>query len=95
MPSSAVRLQAQVALHLLAGLANAPAPYPHQQVHPGPPATQVVLAAALVAEPGAVAVPVVKAVAVPPAAGRTGLMAIAELFSVQHRQRLEDVPPAA
>jgi len=95
MPPVSAWLQAQVVLHLLAGLAKAPAAHPHQQVHPGSAATQVVLAAALVAEPGATAVQVVKAIPVAPAAGRAGLVAIAELLSVQSRQRLEDLAPAA
>ena len=95
MPLGPGWINAQVALHFFAGLAEAPAPHPHQQVHPGSAATQVVLAAALVAEPGATAVPVVKAVAIPAAAGRAGLVAVAELLSAQPRQRLEDLPPAA
>ena len=95
MPPGPFRLQAQVALHLLAGLAEAPAAHPHKQVHPGSAATQVVLAAALVAEPGATPVPVVIAVAVPPAAGRAGLVAVAELLGVQPPKHLKDVPPAA
>lgn len=97
MPPVTAWLQAceEVALHLLAGLAVTPVANAHQQVHPCAAAAQVVLAAALVAEPGAVAVLVIKAVAIPPAAGRTGLVAIAELLSAQPRQRLEDVPPAA
>ena len=95
MPLATAWLQAQVALHLLAGLAVAPVANAHQQVHPCAASAQVVLAAALVAEPGAVTVLVIKAVAIPPAAGRTGLVAIAELLSAQPRQRLKDLPPAA
>ena len=95
MPPAPAWLKAQVALHFFTGLAEAPATHPHQQVHAGSAASQMVLAAALVAEPGATAISVIKAIAVPPPAGRAGLVAIAELLSVQPRQRLEDVPPAA
>ena len=68
--------QFQVALHRLTGLAVAPAPQPHQQIDPRAAAPQLVLAAALVAEPGAAALAVIKAVAIPTAAERAGLVAI-------------------
>ena len=95
MPSIPLRLNTEIALYLFAGLPEAPAAHPHQQIHPGPPTAQMVFAAALVAEPGAVAVPVVKAVAIPAPACGAGLVAIAELLGLQPCQHLENVSPAA
>ena len=58
-------------------------------------ATALVLAAALVAEPGAAAVLVIKAVAIRPATERAGLMAIAQLRVAQPCQGSKDLRPAA
>ena len=87
--------QFQVALHRLTGLAVAPAPQPHQQIDARASAAELVLAAALVAKPGAAALAVIKAVAIPAAAGRTSLMAVAELGRLQAGQSPEDGAPAA
>ena len=87
--------QAQMAFHFLAGLAKTPVAQPHQQVHPGAAATHVVLSSALIAEPGAAAIPVIKAVAVPAAADGARLMAVAQLFGGQSSQCLKDFAPAA
>ena len=90
-----IRHQAKEGLHLPGGLHKAPALPAQQQVDAGASAAALVLAAALVAEPGATAVLVVKAVAIRPAAERAGLMAIAELLAAQSRQGSQDLRPAA
>ena len=87
--------QFQVALHRLTGLAVAPVPQPHQQVDARASAAELVLAAALVAKPGAAALQVVKAVAIPAAAQRAGLVAAIELGRLQAAQGSEQVAPAA
>ena len=87
--------QRQVALNHLAGLGVVPVAQPHQQVNPRAAAPELVLAAALVAEPGAAALAVIKAVAIPAAAGRTRLVAAIELGRLQAGQRPEDGAPAA
>jgi hypothetical protein len=96
-PVSCIQLrhEAQIALHFFAGLAKTPVAQPHKQVHPGAAAAHVLLTAALVAEPGATAIAVIKAVAVPAAADGAGLMAVAQLIGGQSGQCLKDFAPAA
>ena len=91
----AIGHQAKEGLHLPGGLHKAPALPAHQQVHAGAGATALVLAAALVAEPGAAAVLVVKAVAIRAATKWTGLMAIPQLRFTQPCQGSKDLRPAA
>ena len=67
----------------------------HEEIHARSAAALVVLAAALVAEPGASAVLVVEAVAIGATAERAGLVAIGELISGEAAKILQQVRPPA
>jgi hypothetical protein len=72
--------QAQVLLNALSSGLELPAVDAHQQVHAVAGAAALVFAAALVAEPGARTVNIVKAVAVLTTAKGTRLVAVSELL---------------
>jgi len=73
-----------------------PVLYAHKEIHARSAATLVVFASALITEPRAGAVLIIKAVAVFAAAERAGLMAIGELISGEATKILQQVrPPAA
>ena len=67
----------------------------HEQIHAGTAAALVILATALVAEPGAGAALIIEAVAIGATAERAGLMTIGELISGEAAKILQQVRPPA
>ena len=83
-------------LDAFAGFGVGPVGCTHEQIHAGPTTAALLLAAALVAVPGAGAVFVVKAVTIGAAAEGTGLMGIGELIGGKATELLQQIrPPAA
>lgn len=71
--------QAEVPLQLLAGLSEGPPTHAHEQVEAIATTALVILAAALITEPGAIALVIVPAVTVGSTTGGAGLMTIGQL----------------